>query len=147
MPLDPDYPAERLAFILEDAGVRLVLTQQSILDSKLRYADAVCLDSDRDLIEQESLDNPISSTQSDNLAYAIYTSGSTGKPKGTLIEHKSVVNYLLWINQALFEGAIESLPAITATSFDASLKQVFGRLITERAYGYFLKMMSLSRMF
>ena len=95
VPMDPADPEERLAHILFDSQVKLLLTQQDIrLPDGI--AATVCLDRDADLIRAESEANPISNALPENLAYVIYTSGSTGKPKGTLITHRGAVNYLCW---------------------------------------------------
>ena len=108
LPLDPAYPGERLAFMLEDAQVSVLLTQaklvedrgwrmedgdprSSILDPRLQV---VFVDRDRPLIAQQSDKNPLSQVYSTDLAYVIYTSGSTGKPKGVQVSHRSVVNCL-----------------------------------------------------
>ncbi|HVG20945.1 MAG TPA: amino acid adenylation domain-containing protein, partial [Blastocatellia bacterium] len=95
VPLDPSYPSERLAYILKDAQVSILLTEQKALEVLARQnAEVICLDSDWDGIANESQDNPINLAQPQNLAYVIYTSGSTGKPKGAMIEHKGMVNHL-----------------------------------------------------
>src|SRR5208282_4323746 len=91
LPLDPAYPQERLAFMLEDARPKAVLTQKRLLDSLPRNAGAILpLDADRARLSSESVANLDSGVQLDNLAYVIYTSGSTGKPKGTLVTHRNV---------------------------------------------------------
>ncbi|MHC5860260.1 amino acid adenylation domain-containing protein [Nostoc sp.] len=94
VPLDPEYPTERLAFMLEDAQVSVLLTQQHLVD-KLpeNQAKLVCLNTQWRKIAQSSQNNLISDVQPTNLAYVIYTSGSTGRPKGVMIEHQSLVNF------------------------------------------------------
>ncbi len=94
VPLDPEYPTERLAFMLKDAQVSVLLTQQNLVD-KLpeNQAKLVYLDTQWEEIGQSSQDNLISEVQTTNLAYVIYTSGSTGTPKGVMIEHQSLVNF------------------------------------------------------
>jgi amino acid adenylation domain-containing protein/non-ribosomal peptide synthase protein (TIGR01720 family) len=95
VPLDPGYPSERLAYILRDAQVRILLTDQKALGVLARQdAEVICLDSDWDSIANESADNLINVAQPQSLAYVIYTSGSTGKPKGAMIEHKGMMNHL-----------------------------------------------------
>src|SRR5439155_17178141 len=91
VPLDPAYPKERLKFILEDAGARVVLTEATLrplLDSSA--AEMVFLDSQQPDIQACSADNPERQVSRNNLAYVIFTSGSTGRPKGVAIEHRSV---------------------------------------------------------
>ena len=98
LPLDPEFPAERLALLLEDAGVRLVLTRQS-LEGRLRAfgRQTVLIAEEWERISGESEDGrkrePESVCEAENLAYVIYTSGSTGKPKGVMVRHRSLVNY------------------------------------------------------
>ena len=130
LPLDPAYPPERMKFILSDAKVLALVSQRSLLHKMPLRTEAICVDSDRDAIDQEPTANPVKLTRADNLAYALYTSGSTGQPKGILIEHKSVVNYLSWVRDSLFDGPMTEIPSISSIAFDASLKQIFGQLIS-----------------
>jgi amino acid adenylation domain-containing protein len=93
VPLDPAYPPERLAFMLEDASVRVILTQRQLVKSIGKHqARIVCLDTDWEIIERQSEENPGCSLTSENLAYVIYTSGSTGRPKGVLVAHRGLCN-------------------------------------------------------
>ncbi|MAM88882.1 MAG: non-ribosomal peptide synthetase [unclassified Hahellaceae] len=95
VPLDPTYPAERLAHMLEDAKPAALLTQQHLLETlPAQSAPVFCLDSDWHRLADEPDSNPVNQTQPDELAYVIYTSGSTGRPKGTLIYHRGVLNLL-----------------------------------------------------
>ncbi|MGH6832626.1 MAG: non-ribosomal peptide synthetase, partial [Methyloceanibacter sp.] len=130
VPLDPAYPKERLAFMLEDAGSPVILTQQSLAgDLPQHDASVVCLDRDWDEIARQADQAPQSGVGANNLAYVIYTSGSTGKPKGVMIEHHSLVNYLCWVNESLIPKGLEGLPVVSGINFDASLKQLFAPLI------------------
>jgi len=93
VPLDPAYPRKRLAFMLEDTQMPILLTQAKLLDSLPESkALPVCPDTDREAIAEESGENVKSSVRPDNLSYVIYTSGSTGKPKGVLAEHRNIVS-------------------------------------------------------
>jgi amino acid adenylation domain-containing protein/FkbM family methyltransferase len=101
VPIDAANPQERIAFVLSDANVMVLLTQRSLLPAlPTGVAPVVCLDSfDWTPSEQRPQDDvPV---QSGNLAYVIYTSGSTGRPKGVCIEHRNIVNYVLGISERL----------------------------------------------
>ncbi len=96
IPLDPAYPEERLADILEDTQLSILLTQERFQDKVPDYAGkTICLDTDWKIIAQHSTANPITEVQPHNLAYIIYTSGSTGKPKGVMIEQRSLINFVI----------------------------------------------------
>ena len=93
VPLDPAYPQDRLAFMLEDAQVGVLLTQHNLLKNLPDHnAHVVCLDSDWDRIAQEDDTDPEPTVTPTNLAYVIYTSGSTGRPKGVMVEHHGLSN-------------------------------------------------------
>lgn len=113
LPLDPEYPIDRLNFILNDAHVPVLLTQEK-LKSQLNFgtenisnAQVICLDSNWSEITQASDTNldeaGIEKASPSDLAYVIYTSGSTGKPKGVMIEHRTAINLWLGLNQAIYQ--------------------------------------------
>ncbi len=107
VPLDPTAPEARLSFMLEDAGVQVILSQEK-LSRRLSGSPAtrVCLDSDWQSIATENTISPVNETVAANLVYVIYTSGSTGRPKGVMISHQGLVNYLNWCTReyAVAEG-------------------------------------------
>jgi putative pyridoxal-dependent aspartate 1-decarboxylase len=136
LPLESTYPAARLAFMLEDAEVSLLLTQSSLVDKLSSHnSPVVCLDTERDQWSQKSADNPDKSVQPTNLAYVIYTSGSTGKPKGVMIEHQSLVNFVKTaiVGYGLTER--DSILQFAPISFDVAADEIYcsltcgGRLI------------------
>lgn len=131
VPLDPTYPEDRLAFMLEDSQLPILLTQTHLLSClpKRNGMRVVCLDSDWQEIEQFSHDNLDSEATPNNLAYTIYTSGSTGKPKGVQIIHQSVVNLLLSMKQEPGFTARDVLLAVTTISFDLAVVELFLPLI------------------
>lgn len=119
VPLDPAYPQDRLAFMLEDSQIPVLLTQQNQLESLPKHgAHVVCLDTDCEAITQHSQENPKSGVMAENLAYTIYTSGSTGKPKGVQIAHRAVVNFLNSMRQEPGLTEQDVLLAVTTISFD-----------------------------
>jgi non-ribosomal peptide synthetase component F len=92
-PLDPSYPRERLSYMLEDSGARLLLTQRRLLGALPDHsARVICLDTDWEEIAAENEENPVNLTAPSNLAYMIYTSGSTGAPRGVELAHEGLNN-------------------------------------------------------
>ncbi|MEH1938078.1 MAG: amino acid adenylation domain-containing protein [Nostoc sp.] len=130
LPLDPDYPQERLSFMLEDAQVPVLLTQQQLLEKLPQHqAQIVCLDTDWQFISQLSQDNVSAGVQATNLAYVIYTSGSTGRPKGVMIPHGAIANHCCIIQQAYELEKSDRVLQFASINFDASLEQIFPTLI------------------
>jgi amino acid adenylation domain-containing protein/non-ribosomal peptide synthase protein (TIGR01720 family) len=130
VPIDPTYPEERIAFILEDTGLTLVLTQHQYV-SQFSNVECICLESvGVGLPNPEGEKNvPISSTpQPDNLAYVMYTSGSTGVPKGVCIPHRGVVR-LVKENHYIHFGADGVFLQAASTSFDAATFEIWGALL------------------
>jgi amino acid adenylation domain-containing protein len=130
VPLDPAYPRERLAFMLEDAGVKVLVTEAYLADALPPHAArAVHLDTGWELIERESERDPEPRGTSDDLAYVIYTSGSTGKPKGVCVPHRAVVNFLESMRHEPGMTAEDTLVAITTLSFDIAGLELFLPLV------------------
>ncbi|NET02964.1 MAG: amino acid adenylation domain-containing protein, partial [Sphaerospermopsis sp. SIO1G1] len=126
LPLDPEYPTERLQFILEDAQVRFLLTQQHLVNHlPTNQAEIICLDSDCDVISQASEHHFQPQVQGNNLAYIIYTSGSTGKPKGVQIIHRAVVNFLTAMQEKPGITQSDILLGVTTISFDIAALEIF----------------------
>jgi amino acid adenylation domain-containing protein/non-ribosomal peptide synthase protein (TIGR01720 family) len=131
VPIDPNYPQERLAYMLEDSQPSVLLTQQYLLE-KLpnNQAQVICIDSDWEYIANESIRNLVSNIILDNLAYVIYTSGSTGKPKGAMNAHKGISNRLLWMQNTYQLTSADVVLQKTPFSFDVSVWEFFWTLIT-----------------
>jgi amino acid adenylation domain-containing protein len=122
LPVDLRYPADRVAFILEDAGVPLLVTQHNLEATlPLHKARVLFLD---DVSESRNENIGIRATL-DNLAYVIYTSGSTGKPKGVEITHRSVTNVVHSFQELLHCGPDDVLVATTTLSFDIHVLELF----------------------
>ncbi|HYP25634.1 MAG TPA: amino acid adenylation domain-containing protein [Blastocatellia bacterium] len=126
LPLDPDYPIDRLAFLLQDAAAPVLVTQEHLLDRlPVVWAQVVCLDSDWDLIGQQSDQKPDAAVEPEHLAYVIYTSGSTGKPKGVMATHGAIANDALAMIALSGIGGSQRLFQMVSLSFDASAQQIF----------------------
>ena len=126
VPLDPVYPRDRLAYMIADAGLQVVVTQRAFVDS-VPVGKAVVLEDVASRLESLPADNLGVQVAPSDLAYVIYTSGSTGKPKGVMVEHGNVVNF--------FQGMDERLDtqpgvwlAVTSISFDISVLELFWTL-------------------
>ncbi len=131
IPLDPSYPQERVAFMLSDAQVPVLLTQKTLMNGLPELeAHITCLDTDWEIISQESNENLVSDVTGDNLAYVIYTSGSTGKPKGVQLCHRSVINFLHSMAQQPGLTDQDILLAVTTISFDIAVLELYLPLIT-----------------
>ena len=125
VPLDPAYPAQRLHYILQETRARVALTQLSLASSVPQGNwRAVCLDDNAEII-RASDQNPEAVCHPENLAYVIYTSGSTGRPKGVMVQHKSVSNLLLALQDAIYSrhGSPLRVSMNAPIVFDASVKQ------------------------
>ncbi|HYP53657.1 MAG TPA: MupA/Atu3671 family FMN-dependent luciferase-like monooxygenase, partial [Pyrinomonadaceae bacterium] len=129
VPLDPSYPKERLALMLEDAGLSVLLTQKRLAAS-LPATDArvVRLDADRELIDAESAENPTRAARPENAAYVIYTSGSTGRPKGVMVTHRNVVNFCTGMDACVEREGQDVWLAVTSISFDISVLELLWTL-------------------
>ncbi|HEX2091735.1 MAG TPA: amino acid adenylation domain-containing protein, partial [Longimicrobiaceae bacterium] len=129
VPLDPAYPQERIGYMLEDAGIALVLTE-SALAGRVPGGTAALLelDREREALAGEAEEAPESGVLPENLSHVIFTSGSTGRPKGVMIRHSSVVVLLHWLRETVSDEERSSVLFSTSISFDVSVAEVFGTL-------------------
>ncbi|HET7233764.1 MAG TPA: amino acid adenylation domain-containing protein [Longimicrobium sp.] len=128
VPLDPAYPRERLGYMTEDAGVRLVLTSTTLADRLPAGVQPVCIDALRDRIANESADAPRVRVDPQNLSHVIFTSGSTGRPKGVMIRHASTAVLVHWMRENVSDDERAAVLGSTSINFDVSVAEIFGTL-------------------
>lgn len=130
LPLDPAYPQDRLAFIIEDSRIQFLVTQQHLLPLILNPpAQVISLEACRKAVEHLPTVAPLVQLSAEDLAYVIYTSGSTGKPKGVMIPHRAVINLLRSMRAQPGLGEHDVLLAITTISFDIAVLELYLPLI------------------
>ncbi len=129
LPLDADYPQARLQFMLGDANVEFLVTEQPLLDRlPASGCQVICLDTDLARLRQLPASNPELNFAADNLAYVMYTSGSTGLPKGVAIEHRSIARLVFGNDYTAF-GPDRVFLQLATPSFDASTLELWGALL------------------
>ncbi len=135
VPIDPAYPEERIRYIIDDAGIRLLLTQEALRGHfhEISACTLIVLDSDWPLIAHQPERSPAVDLDPENLAYMIYTSGSTGRPKGTMLRHRGLVNLTRHqISDFQLEAGDRALQ-FASFSFDASVSEIFTTLASGAA--------------
>ncbi|ASR47662.1 non-ribosomal peptide synthetase [Paenibacillus kribbensis] len=130
VPIDPEYPVDRIRFMLEDSGAKLVLTQAQVAEQASLSFDGQVLVLDgpeqdgKDIYHEDGSNlEPLAGPH--HVAYVIYTSGSTGKPKGVMVEHHSVINRILWMHDRYGLGAEDTILQKTTFTFDVSVWELF----------------------
>jgi amino acid adenylation domain-containing protein len=131
VPIDPAYPSDRIRYVLEDANVKILLTQESLLPSlPSTAAEVICLDDSWMFLVNQSGEPVAAESAAESLAYVIYTSGSTGKPKGVQIQHRSVVNFLYSMQREPGLSRDDVLVAVTTLSFDIAGLEMYLPLLS-----------------
>ncbi|MCP3999465.1 MAG: amino acid adenylation domain-containing protein [Gammaproteobacteria bacterium] len=126
VPLDPLFPPDRIKFMIDDAKLKGLITQDTLQgDLEQTPSLTLCLDTQHDLLDQQVTDTPELQGTAQDLAYVIYTSGSTGQPKGVQLGHQGVVNFLATMAQQPGLTADDTLVAVTTLSFDIAVLELF----------------------
>ncbi|WP_039791918.1 amino acid adenylation domain-containing protein, partial [Pseudomonas agarici] len=126
VPLDPDYPAERVAYMLEDSGAKVLLTERELLAGlTVPQAEILVLEATGAAFAEYPAQTPDSAVTAQNLAYVIYTSGSTGQPKGVAITHRNVSALIQWSRQVYSQDDLQGVLASTSICFDLSVWELF----------------------
>ncbi|MES5397628.1 surfactin non-ribosomal peptide synthetase SrfAA [Bacillus amyloliquefaciens] len=129
VPIDPDYPEERISYILQDSGAKLLLTQEALDVPDGYTGETILLDGSRSILslplDENDEANPQTETTADHLAYMIYTSGTTGQPKGVMVEHHALVNLCFWHHDAFAMTADDKSAKYAGFGFDASIWEMF----------------------
>jgi amino acid adenylation domain-containing protein/FkbM family methyltransferase len=130
VPIDPDYPAERIGFVLSDTRAPVLLAEEQLLPRlPVHDATVVCLDRDASTIADRSSTNPAPLARPENLAYVIYTSGSTGQPKGVQVEHRHVARLFTATDHWFGFGPAETWVLCHSYAFDFSVWELWGALL------------------
>lgn len=126
VPLDPDYPIDRLQYMCDHSGLKLVLTERALAETVAEFGKpALEIDSAAADIEAQSTECPPQSAGPSSVCYVIYTSGSTGKPKGVRVPHGAVLNFLHSMKQQPGFTVDDSVLAVTTLSFDIAVLELF----------------------
>src|SRR5262249_50256352 len=130
VPLDMSYPVQRLKFMLNNAQVKVLVTQAALLKAiPENEAEIVWLDLEEKEIGRQPSWNPEVKVEKEDLAYVIYTSGSTGQPKGVQISQQALCNPMVWMQREFGFGANDSVVQKTPFSFDASVWEFYAPLL------------------
>ena len=129
LPLDPDYPEQRLSYMVDDAAPEVVLCHAHLMDCLPASANTVAIEQlSLELFPEHNPDNKEQGLNGAHLAYVIYTSGSTGQPKGVMIEHRNLVNYQLNVAERFAIGTDDTVLQFSSVSFDIFVEEMFGAL-------------------
>ncbi len=127
LPIDPDYPADRMEYMLRDSGCGILLT--NCASGHGIYFSGEVIDLNCMEYREDTQTNPIHINEPEDLVYVIYTSGSTGQPKGVMIEHRGLVNYIWWARKMYVMDENDAFALYSSLSFDLTVTSVFTPLI------------------
>ena len=132
LPLDPALPRQRLAWMVEQAEARWVLTRQALAPRLPGSTNALCLDVPRTADPAADASGPLPRVSGDQLAYVLFTSGSTGQPKGVMVSHRGLLHYLSWCVPAYGAAAGRGAPLHTSLGFDLTVTSLFSPWLAGR---------------
>jgi len=130
VPVDPDYPADRISYMLDDSGASLVLSSRRSRSKVSETVKVIAIDENWPLISKEKGSNLQTVILPSQLAYVMYTSGSTGRPKGVMIEHSSLLNYCLMFKNYFEISAKDKILQQSTISFDTMVEELYPALIS-----------------
>ncbi|MBD2498497.1 non-ribosomal peptide synthetase [Nostoc sp. FACHB-280] len=126
VPLDIDYPQQRLTYISEDSEISVLITQETLLNSlPVAGVKVIALDKECEVLNSQSPGNPVSNVAPENLACVLYTSGSTGRPKGVMLTHTALVNHCSAISEAFGLTSSDRVLQFAAFGFDVAVEEIF----------------------
>ncbi|HYO99702.1 MAG TPA: amino acid adenylation domain-containing protein, partial [Pyrinomonadaceae bacterium] len=130
VPLNPEYPKQRLSFMIKDARLSVVLSQTWLIEKlPRRQAHIICIDATEPTLDSQSRANPETPVEAEQPAYILYTSGSTGQPKGVVIPHRAITNHMRWMQERFPLTASDRVLQKTPFSFDASVWEFYAPLL------------------
>jgi len=130
LPLDPTYPLDRLAYMIEDSHIAVLMTHERLIEGlPVNWTQVICIDADWETISVMGEENPVPQALVENLAYTIYTSGSTGRPKGVMVSHRGISNLANVQGAAFHIKPGSRVLQFASLSFDASISEVFVTLL------------------
>jgi non-ribosomal peptide synthetase component F len=124
VPLDPAYPSDRLAFMIEDTAARVVITQTHLAKNLQSNVETICIYEHQRTIAAEGEDNPSVEVSPNQIALVLYTSGSTGNPKGVMLEHRALVNFAVTAKATYGIEAYDRILQFGSLSFDLSAEEI-----------------------
>jgi amino acid adenylation domain-containing protein len=132
VPLDPEHPRARLGFMIEEAQIGCILTQQRLKERLPAKADVklIYVDADWETFADVNAQAPLDAATPESVAYVIYTSGSTGQPKGVRVQHKALVNYICWSKDVYLQGEQLSFALYSSLAFDLTVTSLYTPLVT-----------------
>lgn len=125
VPIDPSYPTERIAFMLEDTRASIIITSSACAAGLPTTSRSKAIEIDKVVLDEQPVNNLKASISPNQLAYIIYTSGSTGRPKGVMIQHSNVYSFICWCRTEFASGNFDIAYASTSISFDLSVYELF----------------------